>query len=125
MVAVNQDSGLLNSILLREKDMKRKFPLNQEIYLPEYFNDTVARLFEKESDQRILYWDFRKVLDEKVKMQIEILLNEIVKSIKNKEERRNGYLLPLKCLFSYTEKNGMRDIMKMESDQEQECFCML
>ena len=125
MVAVNQDSGLLNSILLREKDMKRKFPLNQEIYLPEYFNDTVARLIEKESDQRILYWDFRKVLDEKVKMQIEILLNEIVKSIKNKEERRNGYLLPLKCLFCYTEKNGMRDIMKMESDQEQECFCML
>ena len=64
--------------------MKRKLPLNQEIYLPEYFSDTVARSFEKESEQRILYWDFRKALDEKIKMQIEILLNEIVKSIKNK-----------------------------------------
>ncbi|PXX44288.1 hypothetical protein DFR60_12810 [Hungatella effluvii] len=84
--------------------MKKKLPFNQEIYLPEYFSDTVARAFEKEFEQRILYWDFRNVLDEKVKMQIEILLNEIVKSIKNKEERRNGYLLPLKCLFCYTEK---------------------
>ncbi|MCB7064787.1 DUF6262 family protein [Enterocloster citroniae] len=105
--------------------MKRKLPLDQEIYLPEYFNDTVARSFEKESELRILYWDFRKALDEKVKMQIEILLNEIVKSIKNKAERRNGYLLPLKCLFCYAEKSGMRDILKMEQDQEQEYFCML
>ena len=71
--------------------MKRKLPLNQEIYLPEYFSDTVARSFEKESEQRILYWNFRKALDEKIKMQIEILLNEIVKSIKNKAKRRNGY----------------------------------
>ena len=122
---VDQDNGLLNSILLREKDMERKLPLNQEIYLPEYFSDTVTRAFEEESEQRILYWDFSKALDEKVKMQIEILLNEIVKSIKNKAERRNGYLLPLKCLFCYAEKSGMRDIMKMESDQEQEYVCML
>lgn len=105
--------------------MKRKLPLNQEIYLPDYFSNIVARTFEKESEQRILYWDFRKSLDEKVKMQIEILLNEIVKSIKNKAERRNGYLLPLKCLFCYAEKSGMRDIMKMEQDQEQKYFCML
>ena len=71
----------------QEKDMKRKLPLNKENYLPEYFSDTVARSFEKESEQRILYWDFRKALDEKIKMQIEILLNEIVKSIKNKAEK--------------------------------------
>ena len=105
--------------------MKKKLSFNQEIYLPEYFSDTVSGAFEKESEQRILYWDFRKVLDEKVKMQIEILLNEIVKSIKNVEERRNGYLFPLKCLFCYAEKNGMIDIMKMELDQEQEYFRML
>ena len=79
--------------------MKKKRPLDQEIYLPEYLSGTVARFFEKESDQRILYWDFSKALDEKIKMQIELLLNEIVKSIKNREERRNRYLLPLKCLF--------------------------
>ena len=79
--------------------MKKKLPLNQEIYLPEYLSDTVARSFEKEVDQRILYWDFRKTLEEKLKMQIGLLLNEIVKSIKNREERRNRYLLPLKCLF--------------------------
>ena len=79
--------------------MKKKLPLEQEIYLPEYLSGTVARSFEKEVDQRILYWDFSKALDEKLKMQIELLLNEIVKSIKNREERRNRYLLPLKCLF--------------------------
>ena len=79
--------------------MKKKLPLEQEIYLAEYLSGTVARSFEKEVDQRILYWDFSKALDEKIKMQIELLLNEIVKSIKNREERRNRYLLPLKCLF--------------------------
>lgn len=36
--------------------MKKKLPLNQEIYLPEYLSGTVARSFEKEVDQRILYW---------------------------------------------------------------------
>ena len=82
--------------------MKKKLPLDQEIYLPEYLSGTVVRSFEKESDQRILHWDFSKALDEKLKMQIELLLNEIVKSIKNREERRNRYLLPLKCLFCYT-----------------------
>ena len=94
--------------------MKKKLPLDQEIYLPEYLSGTVARSFEKESDQRILYWDFSKALDEKLKIQIELLLNEIVKSIKKREERRNRYLLPLKCLFCYAEKSGLKDIMKME-----------
>lgn len=79
--------------------MNKKLPLEQEIYLAEYLSGTVSRSFEKEVDQRILYWDFSKALDEKIKMQIELLLNEIVKSIKNREERRNRYLLPLKCLF--------------------------
>ena len=105
--------------------MKKKFPLNQEIYLPEYLSGIAARSFEKEVDQRILYWDFSKALDEKLKMQIELLLNEIVKSIKNREERRNRYLLPLKCLFCYAEKSGLKDIMKMEKAQEQEYSLML
>lgn len=105
--------------------MKKKLPLDQEIYLPEYLSSTAARSFEKESDQRMLYWDFSKALDEKLKMQIELLLNEIVKSIKDREERRNRYLLPLKCLFCYAEKSGLKDIMKMEKTQEQEYTLML
>ena len=84
--------------------MKKKLPIDQEIYLPEYLSGTAAKSFEKESDQRKLYWDFRKTLDEKRKMQVGLLLNEIVKPIKNREERRNRYLLPLKCLFCYAEK---------------------
>ncbi len=105
--------------------MKKKLPFDQEIYLPEYLSGTASRSFEKEVDQRILYWDFSKALDEKIKMQIELLLNEIVKSIKNREERRNRYLLPLKCLFCYAEKSGLKDIMKMEKAQEQEYSLML
>ena len=105
--------------------MKKKLSRNQEIYLPEYLSGTAARSFEKEVDQRILYWDFSKALDEKLKMQIELLLNEIIKSIKNREERRNRYLLPLKCLFCYAEKSGLKDIMKMEKAQEQEYSLML
>ena len=89
--------------------MKKKLSRNQEIYLPEYLSGTAARSFEKEVDQRILYWDFSKALDEKIKMQIELLLNEIVKSIKNREERRNRYLLPLKCLFCYAEKSVLEE----------------
>lgn len=61
LVAVDQDNGLLNSILLREIDMKRKLPLNQEIYLPDYFSDIVARTFEKASEQRILFIPVRIV----------------------------------------------------------------
>lgn len=105
--------------------MKKKLPLDQEIYLPEYFKGNVAESFQKESDKRVLYWDFDKDLDEKVKMQIEILLNEIVRTIKNREDRRNRYLLPLKCLFCYAEKNNLKDIQKMEKDQEQEYYAML
>ena len=50
--------------------MKKKLPLNQKIYLPEYLSGAAARSFDKEVDQRILYWDFSKALDEKFKMQI-------------------------------------------------------
>lgn len=105
--------------------MKKKIPLNQRIYLPEYFKGNVAQLFQKESDQRILYWDFDNDLDEKIKMQIEILLNEIVRTIKNREDRRNRYLLPLKCLFCYAKKSGLKDILKIEKNQEQEYYSML
>lgn len=59
----NQGNGLKNRVCFK-KDMKKKMPLNQRIYLPEYFKGNVAESFQKESDQRILYWDFDKVLDE-------------------------------------------------------------
>lgn len=38
--------------------MKKKLPFDQKIYLPEYFKGNVAESFKKESDQRIMYWDF-------------------------------------------------------------------
>lgn len=35
------------------KYMKKKFPIDQESYLLEYFNDTNARVFETEYDSKI------------------------------------------------------------------------
>ena len=81
MVAVSQDNGLLNSILRREKDMKKKMSLNQEIYLPEYFSDTFARTFEKESERRILYWD-----EDSVSGDVEIVEGKMLNGNQSKEQ---------------------------------------
>lgn len=99
--------------------MKKKIPLNQIIYLPDYFVGNIAQSFQRE-DLEILYWDFGKEINETVKLQIEQLLNHAVKTIKDKEERRNRYLLPLKYLFCYAENSGLQDILKMEMAQEEE-----
>lgn len=48
--------------------MKKNLPIDQKVYLPEYFKGNVAQSFQKESGQRILYWDFDNNLDEKIKM---------------------------------------------------------
>ena len=49
-----------------------------------------------------------------VKLQIDLLLNYVVKSVKNKEERRNKYLFPLKYLLCYVKNSGLQDILKMD-----------
>ncbi len=99
--------------------MKKKIPLNQIIYLPDYFVGNIAQSFQKE-DLEILYWDFGKEVNETVKLQIEQLLNHAVKTIKDKEERRNRYLFPLKYLFCYAENSDLQDILKIEADEEEE-----
>lgn len=45
--------------------------------------------------------------------------------MKNKEERRNRYLLPLKYLLCYVENSGLQDILKMDADQEAEFALLL
>lgn len=55
-----------------------------------------------------------------MKLQIEILLNYVIKTIKNEEARRSRYLIPLKCLLSYSVDAGLQDSFKMETVQEQE-----
>lgn len=92
--------------------MKKKIPLNQIIYLPDYFVGNIAQSFQKE-DLEILYWDFGKEVNETVKLQIEQLLNHAVKTIKDKEERRNRYLLPLKYLLCCAENSGLQFILNM------------
>ena len=73
-------------------------------------------LKSREIDQKILNWEFGKEIDETAKSQIELLLNYVVKTVKNKEERQNRYLIPLKCLFCYAENFGLQDILKMKTE---------
>lgn len=95
------------------------------MYLPDYFIGNSSQSFRKEEDLEILYWHFGNAVNETVKLQIERLLKYAVKIIKNKEERRKRYLLPLKYLFCYAENSGLQDILKMEADQESEIALLL
>ncbi len=44
---------------------------------------------------------------------MEKLLNYVVETVKNKEERRNRYLLPLKYLLCCAENSGLQFILNM------------
>lgn len=105
--------------------MKIKKARNDQIYLPEYFTGNVAKSFHSERDKDILYWDFSGEVYETVKVQMEFLLNHIVKNIKNREERRNQYLLPLKFLLQYAEEAKTYDLLQMENHHEQEYTFLL
>ena len=100
--------------------MKQKKPLNEVIYLPEYYAGKFSQLLQKETTPEILYWDFTKNVSDTVKQQIENLLTFIVKTIKDREKRLNNYLLPLKYLLQYVEESGLQDLLKMELSQEEE-----
>ena len=105
--------------------MKQKKALNEVIYLPEYFTGKLSQILKKEKTQEILYWDFTKSVSEKAKLQIETLLTCIAKTIRDREERLNKYLFPLKYLFQYVEKSGLQDILKMEISQEEDYTAFL
>ena len=105
--------------------MKQKKALNQVIYLPEYYAGKFSLLLEKEKTSEILYWDFTKNVSEIVKLQIENLLTFIVKTIKDREERLNNYLLPLKYLLQFAEESRLQDLLKMEISQEEEYTAFL
>lgn len=79
----------------------------------------------KETDKEILDWKFENEIDEIVKAQIELLLNYVVKVVKNEEERQNRYLIPLRCLLCYAKNSGLQDILKMETAQEREYTSLL
>ena len=98
---------------------------NERIYLPEYFTGRMAESFDLEKDKDILSWDFSADISETVKYQVEWILCHIAKHIKNREERRNQYLLPLKFLFQYAEEAKLLDVLRMEKVQEVECTAWL
>ena len=60
-----------------------------------------------------------------MKLQTKLLLSYVDKPVKNKEERRNRYLLPLKYLLCYVENSGLQDILKMDAAQEAEFALLL
>ena len=79
----------------------------------------------KDVESEIPHWDLGRDVAQTVKLQIDLLLNYIVKSVKNKEERRNRYLFPLKYLLCYVENSGLQNILKMDADQEAEFALLL
>lgn len=80
---------------------------------------------DKDTESGISYWDFGRDVAQTVKLQIELLLNCIVRSVKNREERQTRYLLPLKYLLCYAENSELQDILKMEADQEEKFSSLL
>ena len=105
--------------------MKQEKALNEVIYLPEYFTGQLSQTMQKQKPPEILYWDFTKSVSEIVKLQIEILLTCIVKTIKDREKRLNNYLLPLKYLLQYAEESELQDLLKMEISREEEYTAFL
>lgn len=80
---------------------------------------------DKDGESEILHWDFGRDVAQTVKLQMELLLNYIVKSVKNREERRTRYLLPLKYLVCYAENSGLQDILGMDATQEKKFASLL
>lgn len=74
----------------------------------------------KDAEPEAPQWDFERNVAQTVKSQIKLLLSYVDKTVKNKEERRNRYLLPLKYLLCYAENSELQDILKMEEVQEEE-----
>lgn len=79
----------------------------------------------KDAEPETPHWDFGRDVAQTVKLQIKLLLSYVDKAVKNKEEKRNRYLLPLKYLFCYAEKSGLQNILKMEMAQEEEFASLL
>ena len=79
----------------------------------------------KDAEPETPHWDFGRNVAQTVKLQIKLFLSYVDKTVKNKEEKRNRYLLPLKYLFCYAENSGLQDILKMEMAQEEEFASLL
>lgn len=79
----------------------------------------------KDAEPETPHWDFGRDVAQTVKLQIKLLLSYVDKTVKNKEEKRNRYLLPLKYLFCYAENSGLQDILKMDMAQEEEFTSLL
>ena len=79
----------------------------------------------KDVESEIPHWDLGRDVAQTVKLQIDLLLNYIVKSVKNREERRTRYLLPLKYLVCYAENSGLQDILGMDATQEKKFASLL
>lgn len=92
---------------------------NEIVYLPDCFTGKLSNDLRRCQNADILYWDFTKKIECKVKIQIRQLLNHIVRTIK-KEEKRNQYLFFLKNLYGYVEERKISDILKLELFQEKE-----
>ncbi len=72
----------------------------------------------KDAEPEVPQWDFERNVAQTVKLQIKLLLSYVDKTVKNKEERRNRYLLPLKYLLFYRvpEQRRMMSLILLYTD---------
>lgn len=88
---------ILNGMMKSVKS-KREFHELLKYILKFWGISRMSQSFQKE-DLEILHWDFGKEVNEIVKLQIERLLNHAINTIKDREERQNRYLFPLRYLL--------------------------
>lgn len=83
-------------------------------YHPDY--DTAIR-FSKTRNPDIVLWDFSIKAGRLLKQQIFMVMNYALEKIKNLEELRKGYLMPLQFFYRYCVEHKIEDISRMEKEE--------
>lgn len=90
----------------------------QKFFLPYFPVYKIAKSFDPEEDREILLWDFSVKGYKTLKRQVFKVLLFILKTVKDQQQRREKYLLPLKDLYSFSVEEGIEDLRKVSMSDE-------
>ena len=90
----------------------------QKFFLPYFPVYKIAKTFDPEEDREILLWDFSVKGYKTLKRQVFKVLLFILKTVKDQQQRRGKYLLPLKDLYSFSVEEGIEDLRKVSMSDE-------
>lgn len=90
----------------------------QKFFLPYFPVYKIAKSFDPEEDREILLWDFSVKGYKTLKRQVFKVLLFILKTVKDQQQRRGKYLLPLKDLYSFSVEEGIEDLRKVSMSDE-------